>query len=214
MFTLKGRRDGFKLTLPKEFLPKVIEEKYSKIINQNRSFIIKPIDFLNETIQAVDVLGFNEASINQSQPGGQGYPLLNQNRIKQNEFMHMANDVAYRSPNNPQMLIDKTLNITFKHTLGFVNYFMLFESFLYMYSRDMEYKDMPQYISIELFDRTGTIYSRIMIEHPIIDGIDMLSFDYTKPVAESDTFKLVIKYSVFDYQFISTDSSNWNGEVE
>ena len=78
----------------------------------------------------------------------------------------------------------------------------------------MEYKDMPQYISIDLFDRTGAIYSRIMIEHPIINGIDMLSFDYTKPVAESDTFKLIIKYSSFDYQFISAESSNWNGEVE
>lgn len=214
MFTLKGRRDGFKLTLPKEFIPKVIEEKYTNIINQNRSFIIKPIDFLNETIQAVDLLGFNDASIKQEQAGGQGYPILDPKRIQQNEFMHMANDVSYRSPNNPQMLIDKTLNITFKHTLGFLNYFILFESFLYMYSRDMPYKDMPQYIMVELFDKTGTIYSRIMIEHPIIDGIDMLSFDYSKPFAESDTFKLVIKYSSFDYQFITPDSSNWNGEVE
>lgn len=214
MFTLKGRRDGFKLTLPKEFIPKVIEEKYSNIINSNRSFIIKPIDFLNETIQAVDVLGFNDASVVQSQPGGKGEPILNQNRIKQNEFMHMANDVSYRSPVNPQMLIDKTLNITFRHTLGFVNYFMLFESFLYMYSRDMEYKDMPQYITIDLFDKVGSIYSRILLEHPIIDGIDMLSFDYTKPIAESDTFKLVIKYSAFDYQFISSDLFNYNGEVE
>lgn len=214
MFTLKGRRDGFKLTLPKEFIPKVIEEKYSNIINSNRSFIVKPIDFLNETIQAVDVLGFNDASVVQSQPGGKGEPILNQNRIKQNEFMHMANDVSYRSTVNPQMLIDKTLNITFRHTLGFVNYFMLFESFLYMYSRDMEYKDMPQYITIDLFDKVGSIYSRILLEHPIIDGIDMLSFDYTKPIAESDTFKLVIKYSAFDYQFISADLFNYNGEVE
>ena len=32
MFTLKGRQDGFRLLLPKDFIPKPVEEKYAKIL--------------------------------------------------------------------------------------------------------------------------------------------------------------------------------------
>ena len=68
MFTLKGRQDGFRLLLPKDFIPKQIEEKYAKILQESRSFIVKPIDFLNETIQKVQLLGFNDASMTQYRP--------------------------------------------------------------------------------------------------------------------------------------------------
>ena len=49
MFTLQGRRDGFKLVLPDNFLVDEIKEKYSFILQKNKHFITRPIDFLNET---------------------------------------------------------------------------------------------------------------------------------------------------------------------
>ena len=52
------------------------------------------------------------------------------------------------------------------------------------------------------------------IEEPMIDGIDMLDFDYTQPIAQSQTFNMIIKYSDFEYEFVEAESSNWNGEVE
>jgi hypothetical protein len=91
---------------------------------------------------------------------------------------------------------------------------MVFESFLYHYSREQKYKNMPQEIAIDLLNEKGSIYARIIIEKPLIDGIDMLSLDYTKPIAESQTFQVTFKYSSFDYQFIQAEESNWNGEVE
>ena len=47
-----------------------------------------------------------------------------------------------------------------------------------------------------------------------IATIDMLDFDYTQPIAQSQTFNMIIKYSDFEYEFIEAESSNWNGEVE
>ena len=205
MLALKGRQDAFKLLLPKEFIPEHINEKYSKILREQRGFINKPIDFLNETIQKIEVLGFNNATVAQSFQG-------KGDRI--NSFAYSGNESYYRSPSNPQALIDKTLNIQFKHTLGFLNYFMIFESFLYHYSRDQKYKNMPKQLSVDLLNEKGSIYARIVLENPLIDAIDMLSFDYTKPIAESQTFQVVIKYSSFDYQFVQAEESNWNGEVE
>jgi len=205
MLALKGRQDGYKLLLPKEFIPEHINEKYSKILREQRGFINKPIDFLNETIQKIEVLGFNNATTGQTFPGKD---------VNSKVFAYPGNEAYYRSAANPQALIDKTLNIHFKHTLGYLNYFMVFESFMYHYSREQKYKNMPQEIFIDLLNEKGSIYARIKIEKPLIDGIDMLSLDYTKPIAESQTFQVTFKYSSFDYQFIQAEESNWKGEVE
>lgn len=213
MFTLRGRQDGFRLLLPKEFIPKQIEEKYTKILQENRSFIIKPIDFINETIQKIEVLGFNNATINQEQPG-RGAPVSKPYRVAENNFMHGMSSTAYRSSANPQALIDKTLNVTFRHTLGYLNYFILFESFLYHYSRDSKTSELPKQMTIDLMNEHGSIYAKIVLDMPLIDGIDMLSLDYSQPVAQSQTFQVVFKYTSFDYQFIEAERSNYNGEVE
>ena len=60
----------------------------------------------------------------------------------------------------------------------------------------------------------GSVYARINIKDPIIDGIDMLDLDYTQPIAQSQTFNMIIKYSDFEYEFVQAESLNWNGEVE
>ena len=204
MFTLRGRQDKFRLNFPKEFIVPEIEEKYSKILKDKHSFIYTPIDFLNETIQRVEVLGFNEATVEQLQPGRGTYTNID-GRQAQNRFMHTTSGVNYRSEVNPINLIDKTLNVEFRHTLGFVNYFMMFENFFYLYSRDTRYEDMIPNLFIDIMDNTGNIYSRIEIIQPIISGIDMLSLDFTQPVAQSQTFKVEFKYSNLDYQFISDE---------
>ena len=204
MFSLKGRQDGFRLLLPQEFICDEINDKYAKILQNQKSFFTKPIDFLNETIQSVQVLGFSDGTVNQPQPGI-GHPLIDPNRVKQNKFLHTATDFTYRSEVNPLQLIDKTLNITFRHTLGFLNYFLLFENFWYLYSRDKQYKDISFTFNIDIINQNSQVYSKIVLYDPIIHGIDMLDLDYTKPVAESQTFTVIFKYSNIDYQFISTN---------
>lgn len=213
MFTLKGRQDGFRLLLPNEFIPKHVEEKYSKILQEGRSFIVKPIDFLNETIQKVQVLGFNNASVNQVQPRRGDVP-VGTKRIQQNRFMYAGTDTTYRSPANPEAIIDKTMNVIFKHTLGYLNYFILFESFLYFYSRDVKSSQLPKMFQVELLNNKGAVYARLNIKDPIIDGIDMLDLDFSQPIAQSQTFTVIFKYSDFEYEFVQAESSNWNGEVE
>lgn len=207
MFTLRGRQDKFRLVFPKEFIVPEIEEKYSKILQDKHSFIYTPIDFINETIQRIEVLGFNEATVEQLQPGKGNYA-SSTNRIEQNRFMHTTSSVNYRSEKNPIDLIDKTLNVEFRHTLGFVNYFMLFENFFYLYSRDKKYEQMIPNLFIDILDNIGNVYSRIEIINPIISGMDMLSLDYTQPTAQSQTFKIEFKYSNIDYQFIENDKDD------
>ena len=205
MFGLKGRQDGFRLLFPKEFLVKEVEEKYSKIIKDKLGYFDTPIDFLNETIQKVNVLGFQDGTITQDQPVQGSEPTMKHNRIKQNQFQYAATQFNYRSEVPPIQLTDKTFNVTFRHTLGYLNYFMLFENFWYQFSRDMNYDELPQKFFIDLFNEKGEIYSRIALFYPMINSMDMLEFDYTQPVAQSQTFNLEFKYSNFDFEFLEID---------
>jgi hypothetical protein len=205
MFGLKGRQDGFRLLLPKEFLVPEVEAKYAGILKEKIGYFDSPIDFLNETIQKVNVLGFQDGTMIQEQPVKGAEPTMKQNRIKQNKFQYAGSQFNYRSGVPPIQLTDKTFNITFRHTLGYLNYFMLFENFWYQFSRDMNYEDLPQRFTIDLFNELGSIYSRVSLFYPMINSMDMLEFDYTQPIAQSQTFNIEFKYSNFDFEFISID---------
>ena len=43
---------------------------------------------------------------------------------------------------------------------------------------------------------------------PLVNAMDMLSLDYTQPVAQSQSFKVEFKYSNFDFEFISIDNKD------
>lgn len=203
MMTLKGKQDNFRLLLPDDFICEEINEKYSKILKDRHSFYTRPIDFVNETIQSVEVLGFSNATVIQQQPGVNNDAF----KIAKHKMMYPDSEYNYRAAVNPLTLIDKTLNINFRHTLGFVNYFILFENFFWQYDRDTQYKNLPDQFSIDIMNQNGSIYSKVVIEKPIINGMDMLSMNYTQPIASSQTFKVEFKYSNIDYCFIDTDES-------
>ncbi len=111
----------------------------------------------------------------------------------------MSTETPYRSPDNPLNLIDKTLVIKFRHTLGYLNYFMLFENFFYQYSRDYEQDKLDNVFNVELLGVDGAIISKIVIDSPLMFGIDSLSFDYAKPTAENQEFTVTFKYANVDY---------------
>lgn len=200
MLALNGKVNGARILFPKDFLHPEVEEKYTKILKAKRSFFTRPIDFINETIQKVEVLGFQEAALMQRQTS-RGEPIIDPTRVEQNKFLHTQSDYAYRSEVSPLELVDKTLNVEFRHTLGYLNYIMLFENFWYIYARDMYYKDMIRQLKIDLFDEIGEIFCKIVIDDPIINGMDMLSFDYTQRTTAPNSFKIEFKYSNFDFEF-------------
>lgn len=211
MFTLSPQHNGFRLKLPKEFLLPEVEEKYTKILQRKHSFYMSPIEFLNETIQHIDILGFDNAIVQQVQPAT-GFPVRDMSRVEQNDFQHTGTPYTYRSEKSPISIMDMTINVMFRHTNGYINYFMLFENFWYQYTRDTKYSELPDAFYIDLFNERGVAYSRIKISSPIMNSMDMISFDYTQPIAQNANFKVDFKYSDFDYEFI--DSSDHIEEEE
>lgn len=204
MLSLNTRVDGFKFRFPKEFIVDELKEKYGKILAQHNSFIHDPIEFLNETVKSVSVLGFNDATVTQQQT------FRGLKSVKDN-FMHTSTDVTYRSEVNPIQLLDKTFVVTFRHTLGYLNYFLFFENFFHLYARETEGESLVEQFNVDLFDQNGQVFSRIVMFKPIIDGIENLNFDYAQPVASNSEFKVTFKYSNIDYQFIELEENDYGG---
>lgn len=201
MFSLPAKKDGFRLLFPKEFLLDEITEKYGKKLQEARSFFVNPIDFLNETIQSVDILGFQNAVVQQQQ-SSRGTPIRDQSRVKENKFLFPSAEYTWRSALSPIALGDMTLNVNFRHTLGYLNYFMLFENFWLQYARDTKYNELIEHLYIDLFNEHGVIYSRIEVIYPVVSAMDMLSFNYSQPIATNESFKVEFKYSNLDYHFV------------
>lgn len=203
MFTLKGKRDGYKFRFPKEFICPEIEEKYAKILLEKKGFYISPIEFLNESIQKIQVLGFSNAAFLHKQPSnGQN---VFRDRTEANRFPHPMSDVSYRAASSPLELIDKTFNVEFRHSLGFLNYFLLFENFFFTYARDRRNDELTNTFTIDILNDKGCVYCKILLQNPIMNGMDMLDLDVTQPIAQSQTFKLEFKYSNFDFEFIDIE---------
>lgn len=200
MFTLKSRKDGFRLLLPNGFLPKEIEEKYSKVLMDNHSFIVKPLDFINETIQGVAAFGFNDMTMQQEQ--------LRYYQDSKSEMPLGNANFNYRAFTNPEALLDRTLTVTFRHTLGYLNYFILMETAFKQYHRDTTYDQLPDAFYLEMSNEHGAVYARVKLSNPMIDGIDMITLNYTAPVAESDTFNVIFKYTDYEYEFITQDAQS------
>ena len=84
MLELNAKNNGVRILFPREFIHPEVEEKYTKILKAKRSFFTRPIDFINETIQRVEVLGFTNGAVIQRQTG-RGEPIIDPERIREND---------------------------------------------------------------------------------------------------------------------------------
>lgn len=205
MLSLNANKDNWQLIFDSDFVPEEIKNKYTKVLSLKKSFITDPVSFVNESVQKIQVLGFSGASFQQPQTTV-GYPLRDQTRTAENYFQHAASDVNYRSVANPIQIIDKTLNVQFRMDQGFLNYFIIFESFFYKYCRDTTYEDLDQFFVINIYNELNEVYCRIKLYHPIIDSMDMLDLDFSNVKPTQDTFQVVFKYTNIEFEFIENDT--------
>lgn len=199
MLSLSPRWDLFRFNLPKDFLPKEVEEKYTKILNENAGVLTSPIEYLNESIQTVSIPGISEVNIQQPQHSNNGIARSN---INKKINVEPKTDITYVSSSNPLDNIEKTIRVGFRMNQGLYNYFMIYETIFYKICKPFDYNPDPIFY-IELLDENGVIRSRIKFFDVHIDGIEGLSFDYSKMVRESQSFEVTFKFNNIDYEFIN-----------
>lgn len=202
LLSLSPRYDLFRFCLPKDFLPKSVEEKYSKILAKNAGVVMSPIDYLNESIKGIHIPGINGLVVEQTQHESHpktvdGRRLGALGRIA----VEPQHTMSYTHPGNPLEKLERELKVTFRMNQGLYNYYMLYETIFNHYCKNI---DIPvdDIIYIEILDETGVITGRIKFYDVRLDGIDGLDFSYDKSTRDEGTFDITFKFNNIDFEFI------------
>jgi len=173
---LNARQNGFIILFPDDFFAPEINEKYKKYYQS----LIVPYDtiseFMSATIQSIDFPGWN-------------MDVATQTRV-------LGKKQEYKNSVQPIDLHKRTLEITFKLTDAYLNYFIFKENadiFLDFKNKKQTFDPMR----LALLDNQGYIVSSILFKKPILTGVDGFKLSYSSVVPEFRTF--TAKFAYFDF---------------
>lgn len=109
MLSLSPRFDLFHFELPKDFLPAEILDKYNNILYRNQGVITNCVDYLNESIQSVNIPGISDITVTQQQHESNRIIRAN-NRIN----VEPNHEMTWTDPGNPLSKINKEFKVTFR----------------------------------------------------------------------------------------------------
>ena len=208
MLSLSPRADLFVFNFPKDFLPKEVADKYSKVINKDKSVIRTPIDYLNESIQGISIPGITDLLTEQTQhspehPENRGAKIgLNAKRIN---IEPSRTNVTY-SPKNILSQVGGEITVTLRKNQGLYNYFMMYETIFHKVLKEYANVEKPDDLFfVDILDETGKICVRIKLFQPRIDGIDGLEFNYNKLERQTETFDVKFRYNNIDFDLVMDD---------
>lgn len=203
--SLSPRLDLFRFAFPKDFIPKEIEEKYSKVLYKNPEVSVSVIDYLNESIKNVHVPGISDLYFEQDQHSvnknikreDSGHSLGKLGRIN----IEPKHTIIYKPKDNPLEKIEKEITVTFRMNQGLYNYFMLYETLLMRIDK-ADLKDDDDVLYIEILNGNGEVTGRIIFSDCHCDGLDGLDFGYDKTIRDNGDFSLKIKFNNIDFEFL------------
>lgn len=199
MLSLSPRYDLFRFAFPKDFIPKEVNDKYQKVLSKNAGVLTTPIDYLNESIQGINIPGISDLTIDQEQ---HSHNSISGERLN----VEPARQNTYKTPANPLANISKEVTVTFRFNQGFYNYFLLYETIFWKYCKPLDYPN-EDYLYIDLMDETGRVTARIKYYDCHINGIDGIDLNYSKIERDTGTFDVVFKFNNIDFVFVDEEGN-------
>ena len=198
--SLSPRYDLMRFHLPKDFIPKAVEEKYSNYINSDSYTIRSVIDYLNESIQGITMPGISELTVTQQQHGTNGITRIDHG-LKKRINVETNHEITYFGTKNPLENIEKEFKVTFRANQGLLNYFILYETAFHYACR--EYcRDCESVMYIEILSEDGTVIAKVKFIDVYMDGIEGLDFNYSKIEREANTFDVTFKFNNIDFEYL------------
>lgn len=201
MLSLTPRYDLFRFNLPKDFLPKEVNDKWQEYLSKDAGVLTTPIDYLNESIKGVTFPGISDLVITQQQHSTNPIRRTSSRiNIEPNQ-----NNSTYGT-NNPLDKIERKITVTFRMNQGLYNYFMLYETVFYRICKHELYKDGDE-LCIDVMNEDGVVIARIFLNQCHIEGLDGLEFSYDKVERQSDTFTMSLVFNNLNMEFLDNITS-------
>lgn len=172
---LNARDNLFQFNFPRAFVPKEISDKYKPYLNRIPGNVIEePVDFINYTLQSINIPGMGFDSVVQQRKTGR-------------EF-------EFRSSVPEQELFQKELTMTFQSVDGYINYWMLLEILKFYYSFDNKAPFICDF-NVRMTDNEGNALVTARMKRVLMKSISDLQFSFASNVAEFKTFDVVFGYN-------------------
>lgn len=199
MLSLSPRYDLIRFHLPKTFIPAEIEEKYTAVLSNENGTLMTALDYLNESIQGINMPGLSSLTTTQMQHGSNNVErsdIPGRKRIN----VEGAHEMTYMPIANPLEKIDKEFKVTFRTNQGLINYFMLYET-AFWYACKEKSHDCESAMYIEIMNEDGLVISKVTFMDVHMDGIEGLDFNYSKIEREANTFDVTFKFNNIDFEY-------------
>lgn len=183
--TYLNRKDLFYVEFTKLFIPEDIEKFYRAYVDRLPTFVDSPRKLVESSLQGITVPSYQYDPVSQT-----GVDTMNKNTI----------ETKYRSSYNMQDNTQKTLTCTFKLLNGYINYWILLDTFFF----HNDQKTKSAYIgdiSLRILDAEGLVMMTRKYKQCIITGISEFELSYSENIQTFETFNITLQYTVAETEF-------------
>lgn len=186
---LNSKNNQFVFRFPKGFIPADIEEKYNFYIKR-LSFPFETIlDYVNNTIQSISFPSVSSDIVEQM--------VGRRTSVGIDDVMVTKNPQIWRQSLDLERVIPKNFTVGLKTADGYLNYWVLFETFrnyLFIPNKDDYLPDM----NLMYLDREGCEILTMDFKQPIFKGISEVEMNYSMTAMEFRLFNVEFDYNWFD----------------
>jgi len=175
---LNSRNNLYDFRFPRKFVPEEVANKYKSYLNRiPGSLLAEPIDYINYSIQGINVPGISFDPITQADNDG---------------------TTRYHRGAVPiQNTIQREFTVTMQLLDGFINYWIMMDTLLYYYARSTK-EPYTQPLTLRILDAEGSSVAYMEFQKPIMNSINELSLNMAQNVAEFNTFEVSFFYNKLD----------------
>lgn len=191
-----ARNNNFYIALPKTFFPDYIVDRYQPFINAITNIHPNLHDFINHHILKMTIPNINYEPVEQ---GATIPPFRN---------VAGAEKIKFRDATNFNDLVDKNFTITMNVIDGYLNYWVMLETFLYWYSFSNTTQH-PLDLTVLILDNNGYPLFKVEFQKCLFTGLSEFELDYTSPTDDLKTFDLSFSFNRFEMSFIRGNNNQF-----
>ena len=185
MGILNAKNNMFTIWFPPDFFYPSVVANYTPVIKRMKLQYQTIEDFFNASIQSVTM------------------PTIDLNTVAQQQRQF---EISYKGGKEFEPVFDRTMDVTFKLSEGFVTYWIIFDQ-LEEYMRYKEDDVFWPAMYVSFLDHHGFELVVFEFEKIVPTGISPFEVSYATTAADFNTFTLSLKYNRFNIKRRTTDST-------
>jgi hypothetical protein len=173
---LSALNNQFYFNLPKYMLSKRLEDEFDKLMLKTMNPYDSVMDYVNSTIKEIVM------------------PSITFNTVKQ--IKKFGKEIQYKEAKPIQDKFSNSINITFRATNSYENYFILLQIITEIYlDTDNTHMD---FLYVDKLDTDGDIMYKIKFSEIIFNSLSEMPLAYNRTDISEKTFTLTFTYNYID----------------